>query len=111
MAKPVAQVRPPSPCPCLTKKFTVIGTIGQTQGITSANNPPSAEASRNGINPCWARVAISLVPPNDEEFVGAGVAAAVASFAGSGGADALVASFDEGFSGAAATGSVTGFDA
>src|SRR3954452_4245490 len=29
--------------PCFTKKLTVIGTIGQTQGITSASNPPSAE--------------------------------------------------------------------
>ena len=42
----------PSVCPCLTKKLTVIGTIGQTQGITRANSPPSAEAIRNGIKPC-----------------------------------------------------------
>ena len=47
-------------CPCLTKKLTVIGTIGQTQGITSANRPPSAEAIRNGISPCSAFCAISL---------------------------------------------------
>src|SRR5262249_50167573 len=60
MASPVALPRPALPCPCLTKKLTVIGTIGQTQGITSANRPPSAEAIRNGINPCSAFWAISL---------------------------------------------------
>ena len=60
IARPVAFFRPEVPCPCLTKKLTVIGTIGQTQGITSANSPPIAEAIRKGISPAWAFWAISL---------------------------------------------------
>src|SRR5438094_1410823 len=60
MARPVGLPRPAFPCPCLTKKLTVIGIIGQTHGIKSANTPPSAEAMRNGINPCSAFWAISL---------------------------------------------------
>ena len=43
-----------------TKKLTVIGIMGQTQGMTRANSPPSAEARRNGTKPCCARWAISL---------------------------------------------------
>ena len=50
-ASPVAFFRPEVPCPCLMKKLTVIGTIGQTQGITSAKSPPIAEAIKNGISP------------------------------------------------------------
>src|SRR5271165_5856420 len=61
MASAVALFRPPSPCPCLTKKLTVIGTIGHTHGITSANSPPIAEAIKKGIRPCWAFWAISLI--------------------------------------------------
>ena len=67
IASPVAFFRPPVPCPCLTKKLTVIGTIGQTQGITSANRPPIAEAIRKGIKPCWAFWAISLCTTEADE--------------------------------------------
>ena len=59
-ASPVVFPLPLPPCPCLTKKLTVTGIIGQTQGITSAKRPPRAEAKRNGIKPSWARLAISL---------------------------------------------------
>ncbi len=68
MARPVALLRPPFPWPCFTKKLTVIGIIGQTHGMTSANRPPSAEAIRNGIRPCRApNCAISLEAVDDEE--------------------------------------------
>src|SRR6266481_1817225 len=68
-ASPVAFFRPDLPCPCLTKKLTVIGTIGQTHGITSANRPPIAEAIRNGIKPCWAFWAISLWTLGEDDRV------------------------------------------
>src|SRR4051794_26546456 len=57
IARPVVR---PLRCPCLTKKLTVIGTIGQTQGITSAPSPPSAEKSRKGTRPSSACLATSL---------------------------------------------------
>ena len=57
IASPVVR---PVCCPCLTKKLTVIGTIGQTQGMTSASRPPRADASRNGTIPCRAFWATSL---------------------------------------------------
>ncbi len=73
------------------KKFTVIGTIGQTQGMTSANRPPIAEAIKKGISPACAFWAISLwttaagageLPSRSEveaeEALGASVAAAPA---------------------------------
>src|SRR5262245_49775013 len=60
MANPVVLPRPDFPCPCLTKKLTVIGTMGQTHGTTNANRPRRRGARRNGIKPCWAFWAISL---------------------------------------------------
>src|SRR6202035_421295 len=82
MASPVAFFRPPVPCPCLTKKLTVIGTIGQTQGITSANKPPIAEAIRNGIKPCWAFWAISLTTTGSDFGAGDVVVAGTAASLG-----------------------------
>ena len=48
-------------CPCFTKKLTVIGTIGQTHGITRASSPPRAEAIIKGMMPCWAFCSTSLL--------------------------------------------------
>src|SRR5437764_264664 len=59
-------------CPCLAKKLTVTGIIGQTQGIASANSPPPAQKSRKERNPS------SGLPADRGTGVGSG--AAVASF-------------------------------
>ena len=53
-------------CPCLTKKLTVIGTIGQTHGMTSAESPPSAEKRRKGRIPRSAVFAASLTSARAE---------------------------------------------
>lgn len=39
---------------CLVKKLTVTGTIGKTQGVSSANKPPTGEARNlhSGVG-CW----------------------------------------------------------
>jgi hypothetical protein len=68
----------------LTKKLTVIGTIGQTQGMTNAPRPPSAEKIRKGINPLWA---VLLTALKSAMAVGALAAAfgAVSLGAGAGG--------------------------
>ncbi len=49
IASPV--VLPERAWPCLTKKLTVIGTIGQTHGMTRAPRPPAAHQSRKGMSP------------------------------------------------------------
>src|SRR4051794_11757211 len=98
MASPV--VFPLFFCPCLTKKFTVIGTIGQTQGITSASSPPPAEKSRKANRPCSAFWATSLAGGSSASTAGAspGTAAGPA-----GGADGLAATAGDGGGGAAAS--------
>src|SRR5262249_17906202 len=70
------------PWPCLTKKLTVIGTIGQTQGMTRAPSPPIAEKIKKGIRPRSACRATSLTTSLDVAF------STTVTFTGGGGADA-----------------------
>ena len=74
MANPVVVPADFSPgffSPCFTKKFTVIGIIGHTQGISNATSPPKAEYRRNANKP--RSVTLSNAPP---PALGGGVAAA-----------------------------------
>src|SRR3954470_14310902 len=107
MASPV--VFPLLWCPCLTKKLTVIGTIGQTQGITRASRPPPAEKSRNESKPCWARWATSLVTSAlasgdaslDDAVATAGAMATSGVFVSDAGADSDEGGVASAFAGAA----------
>src|SRR5580693_6267118 len=66
MASPV--VDPFFLCPCLTKKLTVTGIIGQTQGIARANSPPRAHAMRKGMIPSLALLRTSPSGGLDSPF-------------------------------------------
>src|SRR5579864_989594 len=59
-------VLPFDACPCLTKKLTVIGTIGQTHGITRASSPAPIESNRNGMIPCSSDLCTASVGGEEE---------------------------------------------
>src|SRR5262249_3673516 len=63
---------PPPAWLCLTKKLTVMGTRGQTHGISTANRPCSAAIRRKGTKPFRMASPISPCGSESEELDVAG---------------------------------------